>query len=98
MSVLTADDLAILVEAIEDAGGRPTPYSGRSMYGKECLGVELDASQVGGFQYRLAASIVASADDPAEILSELAADARVDQFGNGEIHYWPDIPVPEGVS
>lgn len=35
-------DATQLVQQLKDLGLEPRPYSGRSMYGKECVGVSVD--------------------------------------------------------
>lgn len=73
-----------LIDAIEDAGFEARSYSGRGMYGKECVGVDLDAtSDLWGLAQEMARSGIIC-DQP-----------RTDSMGLGIIAYWPRLSWPE---
>jgi hypothetical protein len=81
-------DQVTLQEAIEQSGYKTRPYSGRGMYGKECLGVQVASI---GDLYILGTKIgkltaVASIHWPS-----------IDTLGLNIIAYWPTQPfVPQG--
>lgn len=83
----------ILINAISDAGYEPRSYSGRGMYGRSCVGVDVDR---GTSAFSLAAQIIASSDDPAQMADSLS-DLRVneDSMGLGGIVYFPNVPWVE---
>lgn len=63
-------------------------YSGRSMFGRTCVGIVHDINDI-AFGVQLAQVF----EDEAE---ELANDARTDSMGRSSITYFPSIPgVPE---
>ena len=78
-----------LMNAIENAGYEPRSYSGRGMYGKECLGVTVDRETS---VFQLAAQIITASDDPGA-MADFLSDVRVaeDSMGMGTIVYFPRI-------
>ncbi len=86
-----------LQKAIEDGGFEPRSYSGRAMYGRRCLGVEIDRNQSIG---NVVAAILESiADDDCRSneqgLREIAdgfRDMRWDNMGLDTIYYFPNVP------
>lgn len=77
-----------------------TDYSGRSMYGKTCLGY------TGGSLVEFVAAVAlilieddphAESDDAWTLLEKIAeiGDGREDSMGRGRITYWPGITVAE---
>lgn len=89
-----------LIEILEDAGYEPQSYSGRGMYGKECVGVVVESGR-GGF--RLGAELAKSAaylaedeEDVHTVLSELAElSVSTDAMGFDVIVYFPGVAWPE---
>lgn len=79
-----------LQEAIERSGEFSCrSYSGRCMYGKECLGVEVDRNHSLG---DLFADIIASIDeDNREEIEDGVRSLRTDGMGLGEIVYFQDV-------
>jgi hypothetical protein len=83
------------IQALEEAGFEARSYSGRCMYGKSCVGVELDRG-TSSFQLGVklchAALEVLSEDDARSIIEELS-DVRTceDSMGLGSITYWPSV-------
>ena len=85
-----------LQQLCEDIDLQCRSYSGRGMYGKECLGIDVD--RLGPF----IASIISGTNDQdgmqgldASMIGEIAeAFERMatDQMGMGTIVYFPDIP------
>lgn len=85
-------------EAFEDAGFEPRSYSGRSMYGEECLAV-LGDSAIGILLSTIRDFAGSGAFDTSEIveLIDQLTDYRTDQLGMREIIYWPQLKW-DGVS
>ena len=78
---------------IEEAGYETRSYSGRGMYGKTCLGVDLEGGNLG----RLLGDLVemtATSDDPGEAVEIVAEGLRSMQtgsMGRGMIVYFEDV-------
>lgn len=91
------------VELLREAEYSPRSYSGRAMYGRSCVGVEIDgnvsASAIGA---RMALAILAEHDDVFEAESEIERLSTAlegessDSLGLGTIVYWPRIEWPDG--
>ena len=84
-----------IVELMEGAGLEVRPYSGRSMYGERCLGVDRDDALD-----TMATIMEAAADDLDELseLKELAqalSGGKCDSMGHGQILYWPRLAWQE---
>lgn len=74
-----------------------TDYSGRGMYGAECIGIVYDLpSEVGAFLDELS-SLAAEYDD--ETLAATVRNMRgtevLDNMALSMIAYWPDVQVEE---
>jgi hypothetical protein len=85
---LTQQQVNTLEEAGSRAGVEIRAYSGRSMYGEQCLGIVLESRQTFGFALALQKL------DPT--LAELLGDtpSRWDSMGrDNEIIYWQSIKV-----
>jgi len=68
-------------------------YSGRSMYGRKCLGVEFDGNN--GLGRILAAIIYGTNDDNREDLADAVKNTCTDSMGLGIIVYFPNVPYTE---
>ena len=95
-------------ELIELTDYTPRKYSGRAMYGKQCLGVEIDRYES---PYEFFAALIENAaeeaverlDDEGEVavydtfeeVSRMMRRTRSDSLGLGMILYWPHIPWEE---
>lgn len=78
-------------QAFEAAGYEPRSYSGRGMYGKECLGVSGDSAlEIVLETIETVASQAGDTETIAEFVADLL-DVRTDSMGRGEIVYWPSI-------
>lgn len=75
-----------LQELLESIGLTPTRYSGRGMYGEECLAVVV----TGGALQTLAAIIEAAPST--KIAAKIARDLRMDNLGHDTVLYWPSTP------
>lgn len=78
---------------LEDAGLTPRSYSGRGMYGKQCLGVDSNGSgmEVIATLISLLAENEVTQSDLRE-LADILEDSKTDSMGRGIIMYWPNIP------
>lgn len=78
-------------------------YSGRSMYGKTCLGVVCDDPtstivEVISIMYDcFQDDILSPNNDVFEEYLRLVGRPKTDSFGRQSILYWPDIKWPEGL-
>lgn len=90
-TTLTQSDLDTIIRHAQMFGLTVTSYSGRFMYGEDCLGIE-------GRTPGLLSLIFSLTDGHREIARMLAWDATVaeDQMGFDTIFYWPLIALPEG--
>ena len=83
----------ILQQAFEMTDHRVRSYSGRGMYGRECLGVTVDCAVTDCILDAIEAAI--ENDLNVSVLLEEARDARQDAMGTSSILYWPNIPYAE---
>lgn len=74
-----------LTEALEDAGYDPEPYSGRAMFGAQCVSVELEGD---GDLWELAV-------DLARTFEGRIPAPRTDSMGKGIVAYWPSAKMTE---
>ena len=81
---------ALIIEAGFNA---PRMYSGRNMYGRECLGISSDDSgMVVG--YKLGEALSRVSEEVRDTLSDIKdhiAVARTEALGHSAIHYFPSI-------
>ena len=83
-------DAITLIRALESLDLSARSYSGRGMYGRNCVGVTLGRnSEYTEFGLGVALALA---------LGEEAADlqARTDSMGLGSIVYFPNVRWPEG--
>lgn len=71
-----------LIAAIENAGYEWRSYSGRGMYGKECVGVTI----------RDKSDLIDLAD-----AAKIAGKPCTDDMGLGTIAYWPNVEAPKKI-
>lgn len=95
---LTDEQAHILREAVYYAVdfAEVIRYSGRSMYGKECVAITSEDSArmlIKVMQY-----LMGDADSAAQRVADLLADhsVRTDSMGRGSVVYWPSLSLPEG--
>jgi hypothetical protein len=90
-----------LIDLIDKAGYEARSYSGRGMYGRRCIGVEIERNMSA---FRLAAQLIsefiAGSDDMDDIHSIVEEFAYLkvseDSMGRGSIIYFEDVEWPEG--
>lgn len=91
-----SNPFTIIKEAFEDAGHEVRSYSGRAMYGKECLGVT--CSNPIRAVLETVAYLVENQGDSEEVteaIDALARDPRTDSMGMAAIVYFPNIAWEE---
>lgn len=79
------DDIALGMEATLMS------YSGRGMFGKECLGIDMP-SMTAAFNLALEIGIDCSAT------AQKFKNPKFDNMGLGIVVYWPNIAVPQSVT
>lgn len=80
------EDIQSLVSNLDNAEVRS--YSGRSMYGKQCLGIDME-SMSDAFRFAL------MVED--EDLTVALSNPCFDNMGMGIIVYFPNVEAPEGI-
>ena len=91
MSALTLTEYQfdVLTDAVGTKGEVSTDYSGRFMYGDECVGITLPSVD----DFSLILVNVAFEDN--ELAAVLAESQRSDSMGLGVIVYFPGVKAPE---
>ncbi|KZX57746.1 hypothetical protein A3709_19170 [Halioglobus sp. HI00S01] len=86
-----------LIKSILSMGLVPVQYSGRSMYGSQCVGVAVggDVSPV-NFGAGLASKAFSASGSAYREVIETIQAADSDSMGLGTIFYWPSIAVEAG--
>lgn len=90
----------LLQQLCEDLGYDTRSYSGRSMYGKECLGIDLD-SGLGSFIGDVIRGLSEVDSDTlldhesAHDVAEAFDDMQTDDMGRGMIVYFPGTPFTD---
>lgn len=83
----STEEVQNFIEALEDSGFEPRKYSGRGMFGKECVAVS--GKDVSEWEVARALSYIEDFDIP---------EPRQDQLGLGIVLYWPSYEWPEEVA
>lgn len=97
-------DAKRFIEILSNSGFEPRSYSGRGMYGKACVGVDLDSSKslfsVGmDVAYAIVDECESTGEDPADTLAEICnLRAREDSMGLGSIVYFPKLEWPSDLT
>lgn len=82
-----------LIKTITRADFTVRSYSGRGMYGTQCLGFEVD-EYVSLLQ--VAADLIDSvSEDNMEALAQVLRESRTDSMGRGQIVYFPHVEWQE---
>ena len=82
-------DETTLVEALNTAGLKIRRYSGRYMYGKECVATSDDRPL-----QEILADLIEAYSDNFECANAIRA-ARTDDMGRGIVVYWPHVAWPD---
>lgn len=69
-------------------------YSGRGMYGKECLAITGDDIDMFRFGLLLGSTTMNEAD--VDDLIHEADNMKQDSMGLGTVYYWPRVPYVQG--
>lgn len=77
-----------LQNLIELASYEARSYSGRAMYGKECIAVDLEGTSP--FEFFADLLRYAEEDSDRECLEEALRSAKTDSMGRGQVVYFPD--------
>lgn len=77
-----------LITALEDAGYEPRSYSGRGMYGKEC--VAISGEDVSAWDVARALWFNNLDEEDMDV-----PEPRQDQMGLGTVLYWPSYRWPQ---
>mgnify|MGYP001252642370 CR=1 FL=1 len=85
-------DASWVKEALSESDFRIREYSGRFMYGKQCLGIECDQYHT---EYEAIACLIEAMPEDRHrekrALADMIAGARSDSLGLGTILYFPSI-------
>ena len=75
-------------ELLCERGANVRAYSGRGMFGEQCIGMTIDYSP-----YAFVAECVAclETDEDREDIIRIFANTKEDSLGLGSIIYWPDM-------
>lgn len=99
MTTLKSSQLNDILDCANiDSDGVRTDYSGRSMYGRECLGIEMRAEDVPMFFAAVGyvqGVAEAEEEDYTEDLMRLVGAARTDSMGHDVIVYFPGWVLSE---
>lgn len=95
-ATMTARQGDALRRALYDADAEASidEYSGRAMYGAQCLGIVTDRNPVAVMMRVVLGLWDCGEDDLAVWLAE--RDCRLDSMGLGTVIYWPGIALPDG--
>lgn len=89
----------LLIEAAKETEFRVRNYSGRGMYGRNCLGVVGESvGTIIADILKEATYLLGDEDDPMQAmrdLMDLCGEYRTDNMGLSMIVYWPDINFGE---
>jgi len=86
-------DFELLKELIEWMDLRPRSYSGRGMYGNECMGCSPDSSESTFAAEMIESAIDKFGSDSVEVEKtiELMKRTSTDSLGLGWVCYWPGV-------
>lgn len=87
------EEVQKFIEALEDAGYEPKSYSGRGMFGKNCVSLRSNGDEEEKFSaWDVAKSLWygCEAEDAIDI-----PEPRQDQLGLGIVLYWPSYEWPK---
>ena len=89
-------DVEDFIERLEEEGLEPYSYSGRFMYGKNCVAVDFEnLGSVLAAIFNIGFTI-ADNDESDDGYTHMLEDTRTDMMGVGMVAYWPNAEWPEG--
>lgn len=78
--------------AFEDGGFDTRSYSGRGMFGKECLGIEFNCLEDAfGAVSQVSVDLFETFDRCPSDIQEMFSNVKSDSLGRGVILYFPDV-------
>lgn len=89
-------DAEEFITTLESAGYAPRPYSGRFMYGAQCVAVDTDESGEPLSYTDLLAMGANLALGCGDGVLDVFANTRLDSMGLGIVVYWPWLEWPDG--
>lgn len=82
----------LFIQMIEDAGFEVRSYSGRGMYGNECVAIHTERDVAEIFLYIVAGNL--GKENIGDLIEELI-DYREDELGLNKIVYFPHMKWPD---
>lgn len=77
---------------------KPYSYSGRFMYGKTCLAINVHSmGELIRFVQELTHDVELDPDHPLTEFAEIVNAVRSDQMGLGLVYYWPSVELVDDV-
>ena len=85
------------LELIDNAGLTARSYSGRGMYGEECVAITTGGDN-GSSEHAVVAVLIMEAvsDGCGDEMTKLMKSTRTDSMGRNSVMYWPTMKWPEG--
>ena len=79
------------IEIIKRCDFNYRKYSGRAMYGKECIAIDSDSSNT----YSITLQLIQSCEDMEEVyeMCDILQDTRIDSMGVYYVVYFPKVKV-----
>lgn len=94
---LTVDDLELITEILDQhEAGTVMQYSGRAMYGDQCLGIVTD-DEASTFLI-LGLELADAGSDGVNLGRILLRSVRADSMAGSSVVYFPKVTMPEGFS
>lgn len=91
----TDDMRHVLQRVLERAGHECRAYSGRGMYGRHCLGIDIDRGQLGVVFADVLENGALEEEEDIEAMAEAFRRMSTDSMGLGSVLYFPGIPYEE---
>lgn len=88
---LNHEEVQQIIDALRNYGFNVRSYSGRAMYGANCVGLDVESF---GAVMNIAVGLIEGGIDPTEVC-ELGENMRTDNMGLGYIVYWPALELSE---
>jgi hypothetical protein len=85
---VNADQIGIFVNALQDDGHNLYSYSGRGMYGKQCIAVDIDGG-VASFMFKLGLLLGETSPEEVDAFTDLTI--CTDSMGRGSVVYFPSL-------
>ena len=89
MKQLTSADMQSLKNALDGFDAEISAYSGRGMYGRQCLGI---SGNFGLFELGVA---IGSYGNERLVEALIGYAPSTDSMGTGKVIYWPQVSIPK---